>query len=169
MQWQNMWNKKVRKMTLVTIVSRFCYMTILTCYQHQFSCLMNWVITHIHTVKFMLSSFLSCWGSMNNCTCMCVHACIGAVVYTVFLCEGWSCVRLSVIFCFLFWGLGAGGEHLPDHLYWPPVTETIWSRCQNLIREWKRPREVQGHWNKGDGRAQRPFEEAREREEGRNW
>lgn len=33
-------------------------------------------------------------------------------------------------------GLGLGG-YLPYHLFWPPVTETIWSHCQNLIREWK--------------------------------
>lgn len=45
------------------------------------------------------------------------------------------------------------GMHLPYHLFWPPVTETIWSRCQNLIREWKRLREVQNDWNKERGKS----------------
>lgn len=35
--------------------------------------------------------------------------------------------------------------HLPYHLFWPSVTEAIWSRCQNLIREWKRGRGRRGH------------------------
>lgn len=28
-----------------------------------------------------------------------------------------------------------GGRSLPYHSFWPPVTETIWSRCQNPIRK----------------------------------
>lgn len=80
---------------------------------------------------------------------MCVHACMGALVF------------------FLWEGMEEEGEeegvHLPYHLFWPPVTETIWTRCQNLIREWKRPGEVQRDWNKGDERAP-PFEKETERE-----
>lgn len=80
---------------------------------------------------------------------MLVHACAGTLVCTVFLWEGME-------------GEVEEGMHLPYHSFWPPATETIWTRCQNLICEWKRPGEVQRDWNKGEERAP-PFE----KEEGR--
>lgn len=39
--------------------------------------------------------------------------------------------------CTLVQGIGSftGGGSLPYKWFWPQVTETIWSRCQNLIRK----------------------------------
>lgn len=54
---------------------------------------------------------------MKSSTCMCVHAWMRSTNFDV----------------------KGRGMHLHYHLFWPPVTETIWTFCQNLIREWKRP------------------------------
>lgn len=83
---------------------------------------------------------------LNRYTCMCVHACAGT--------------------SFFMWREGGvrrrrRGMHLPYHLFWPAVTETIWTLCQNLIREWKRPREVLDDWNKERGKSSAIWETRR--------
>ena len=61
------------------------------------------------------------------------------------------CVLMSAI---ILWdGMEEeGGMHLAYHLFWPAVTETIWSGSQNPIQERERIAEAQSDWNKaGEG------------------
>lgn len=72
----------------------------------------------------LLSSFPTCLSSTNKCTFVFVHACV---------------LHSSELVLLFFRDVRVrGGMHLPYRFSWPPVTETIWSVCQNLIREWNR-------------------------------
>lgn len=65
--------------------------------------------------------------------------------------------------------LFTGGGYLPYHSFRPPVTETIWSHCQNLIRkrgQKQRLRGEQGYFSgrmKCLGRSQRSAVEAKKK------
>ena len=94
-------------------------------------------VTAPYAQNALSNSILTCLAEWKVApACVFMPVCQSECVAPFFLCE----VRMTE----------RRGMHLHYHLFWPPVTETIWTRCQNLIREWKRPGGggMKEDWNK---------------------